>query len=288
MDDHIAATRPGTALAAACSHTASSLLASPAVLTHFTAINAALGHAKRPLVLSLLVHLAGAPDAPPPEPHAKVFALTATAVLMAGPKEVVPGTTSQALSTLQPCALMRDPLLARALLGASARVLARTRGAGQPRGSAERHRLQLQSWPFTQNVFLLDLLQAGKADMSCWAPPDTGSDDSSWDGMDAIICAYHAWVQVRPPFRAVCALPARRATVLWTAPRVRAVHAARAAVSVGTTRTHVRNLTADHAHVQSAAAIRTLLNQQGSLQPKATWPSLLSDIPALPRAVREL
>eukprot|EP00892_Ulva_mutabilis_P011877 jgi/Ulvmu1/9061/UM005_0154.1 len=196
MEDHIAATAPGTPLAAACGHTISFLLTSPAVLTHYAAINAALGSSKRQLLLSLLVYLAGAPEAPAADPHATVFALTATTVLLVGPKAAVPGATAHALSTLQPCALMRDPLVARALLCASARVLAAARSTGQPRSAAQRHLLQLQAWPFTQNVFLLDLLQASKADMSCWAPPETGGDGGSWDGMDAVVCTYHAWIQI--------------------------------------------------------------------------------------------
>lgn len=197
VEDHIAAAQPGTPLAAACTHLTATLLASPAVLLHYATISAALTHCKRQLVLSLLVFLAGHPEAPPGDPHAPLFALTATTALLAGPKETLSATTSQTIFTLRPCSLLRDPLIARAFLAASARVLAVARRAGQPQDSARRHLLHLQAWPFTQNVFLLDLLHAGKAGMACWPPPDTAGDGDCWDGLDATLCIYHSWIQVR-------------------------------------------------------------------------------------------
>lgn len=197
VEDHIAAARSGTPLAAACSHLATTLLASPAILLHYPTISAALEHCKRQLVLSLLVYLAGHPEARQGDPHATLFALTATTVLIAGPKETLSATTSQTIFTLRPCALLQDPLVARAFLAASARVLAVARRAGQPQDAARRHMLHLQAWPFTQNVFLLDLLHASKAGMACWPSPDTAGDGDSWDGLDAALCIYHSWIQVR-------------------------------------------------------------------------------------------
>lgn len=196
VEDHIAAVQPGTPLAAACSHLTTTLLASPAILVHYSTISAALERSKRQLLLSLLVFLAGNPAAPPGSPHATLFALTATTVLLAGPKEALSATTSQIIFTLQPCALLRDPLVARAFLAASARVLAASRGAGPPATTATRHLLHLQAWPFTQNVFLLDLLHASKAGLACWPAPETAGDEAGWDGLDATLSIYHAWIQV--------------------------------------------------------------------------------------------
>lgn len=187
-------------LRSAAHHWMSQLLSTPKILANQQLIREAISVAPERFYTPLLSMLHGKGTG---DTMVNLSALCALTMLMAGPSVHVPNNSDMRM--LKPCKVLKDKRMLQIYLAACTRTVGKAAtGTHAAAASADAHALlRVLSWPFTQNVFLLDLLGGSDIDMSSAQVQTTrrthsrmNMPDAHNDGFGVLITLYHSWIKV--------------------------------------------------------------------------------------------
>lgn len=180
------------------------LLSTPKILANQQLIREAVSVAPERFYTPLLSMLHGKGTG---DTMVNLSALCALTMLMAGPSVHVPNNAE--IRMLKPCAVLKDKRTLQIYLAACARTVGKAAtGTHAAAASAEAHALlRVLSWPFTQSVFLMGLLEGSEIDMSSAQVQTTRRtnsrlsmpSDAHNDGFGVLITLYHSWIKVLSP-----------------------------------------------------------------------------------------